>query len=69
MSAIETKSYSPPKAPPEWLALVRQQVESLRYGNVEIAMHGARVIQIEQVERVRLDKPVSETNKPTKTKL
>ena len=40
---------------PEWLELVRRQVESLRYGVVEIVVHDSRVIQIEKTERVRLD--------------
>jgi hypothetical protein len=43
-------------------------VNSLRYGAVEIVVHDSRVTQIEKVERMRLDKPLSETNQQTKTK-
>jgi hypothetical protein len=38
----------------QWLALVRQQVESLRYGVVQIVVHDARVTQIERTEKLRL---------------
>ena len=42
-----------------WLALVQRQVESLEYGVVQIVVHGARVVQIERTEKVRLadDRP------------
>jgi hypothetical protein len=39
-----------------WQEIVRQQVESLRFGAVEIIVHDSRVIQIEKTERVRLAK-------------
>jgi hypothetical protein len=48
----------------KWLALVAQDVQSLRYGAVEIIVHDSRVIQIEKTERVRLDKP-EQRPKPT----
>jgi len=48
----------------DWREIVRQHVGSLRYGVVEIVVHDSRVTQIEKTERVRLDKPHSETNKP-----
>ena len=38
-----------------WLALVRQQVESLRYGEVQIVVHDARVTRIERTEKLRLE--------------
>ena len=41
----------------QWLALVRRQVESLRFGVVQITVHERRVTQIDKTERVRLDKP------------
>jgi hypothetical protein len=41
---------------PGWLSIVQQQVESLRYGEVQIVVHDSRVTQIEKTERVRLDK-------------
>ena len=45
-----------------WLDLVRQQVGSLNFGVVQIVVHGARVVQIERTERVRLEQPVAVTN-------
>ena len=44
-----------------WLEVVRRQVNSLQYGAVEIIVHDSRVTQIEKTERLRLDKPPSET--------
>ena len=40
----------------EWLKTVRQHVESLRFGVVQITVHEGRPVQIERTERVRLDK-------------
>ncbi|HRE80831.1 MAG TPA: YezD family protein [Opitutaceae bacterium] len=39
---------------PEWLEIVRQKVDSLRYGVVQIVVHDARVTQIERTEKTRL---------------
>lgn len=41
-------------APPEWIALVREKVESLRYGVVQLVVHDGRVTQIERTEKTRL---------------
>ena len=38
-----------------WLTLVRQQVESLQYGVVQIVVHDARVTRIERTEKLRLE--------------
>lgn len=46
---------SAPTAEPEWLALVRSQVRSLRYGVVQLVIHDGRVTQIERTEKTRLD--------------
>jgi hypothetical protein len=53
---------------PDWLEVVRQHVESLRFGVVQIVVHDSLVTQIDKTERVRLDKPAPRTNKQTKTK-
>ena len=42
---------------PEWMELVRGQVNSLKFGSVLITVHDSRVTQLEKVEKVRLDKP------------
>jgi hypothetical protein len=39
---------------PEWLEIVRQKVESLRFGVVQIVVHDGRVTQIERTEKTRL---------------
>jgi len=44
---------------PDWLELVRQQVISLKFGTVQVTVHDGRVTQVERVEKVRLDRPVS----------
>ena len=41
---------------PDWLAIVSKQVESLRFGVVQIVVHESRVVQIERTEKLRLDK-------------
>jgi hypothetical protein len=41
---------------PGWLEIVRRQVESLRYGVVQIVVHDSAVTQIDKTERVRLEK-------------
>jgi hypothetical protein len=53
MSA-EPITHQPPASDPDWLALVRKQVESLRYGLVQLVVHDGRVTQIERTEKTRL---------------
>jgi hypothetical protein len=40
---------------PEWLSVVREKVESLRYGMVQIVIHDSKVTQIERTERTRIE--------------
>jgi hypothetical protein len=40
---------------PEWVGIVVKQIESLRFGVVQITVHESRVVQIEKTEKVRLD--------------
>jgi hypothetical protein len=42
---------------PSWLEIVAAQVESLKFGVVQITVHESRIVQIEKTEKVRLDKP------------
>jgi hypothetical protein len=42
---------------PDWIGLVRQKVESLRFGVVQLVVHDGRVTQIERTEKTRL--PIS----------
>jgi hypothetical protein len=41
-----------------WLETVRRQVGSLEFGVVQIVVHGARVVQIERTEKIRLETPL-----------
>ena len=41
---------------PDWLAIVRSHVESLRFGTVQITVHDSKVVQIERNEKTRLDR-------------
>jgi hypothetical protein len=50
------------EASPEWLGIVAKQVESLRFGVVQIVVHENRVVQIEKTEKVRLDKEPKNAN-------
>jgi hypothetical protein len=61
MSEAHIKSGSQNLNNANWLEIVRQQVGSLRYGVVEIIVHDSQVTQIEKTERLRLDKPATET--------
>ncbi|HWY31609.1 MAG TPA: YezD family protein [Candidatus Acidoferrum sp.] len=60
MSDIPIKSGGKDLTNANWLEIVRQQVDSLRYGVVEIVVHDSQVTQIEKTERLRLDKPAGE---------
>lgn len=49
-----------PDALPEWISLVREKVEGLRYGVVQLVVHDGRVTQIERTEKTRLSGSKSE---------
>ena len=46
-----------PDGEPEWLALVREKVEGLRFGVVQIVVHDRKVTQIERTEKTRIYSP------------
>jgi hypothetical protein len=48
-----------------WLEIVRRQVESVDFGIVQIVVHGARVVQIERTEKIRLETPLRPKNEGT----
>jgi len=54
MENTSTSVSSSPSVPPEWIALVREKVEGLRYGVVQLVVHDGRVTQIERTEKTRL---------------
>ena len=59
MRTAKIELVPPVKVTPEWLELVKRQVDSLHYGVVQIVIHDSQVTQVEKTERVRLDKPRS----------
>ena len=61
MSTIQIKSENGADKPLNWVEVVRQQVETLRYGMVQIIVHDSQVTQIEKTERVRLGKTRAQT--------
>jgi hypothetical protein len=51
---------------PEWLSIVREKVETLRYGVVQIVIHDSKVTQIERTERTRIEsRSPAELSRPT----
>lgn len=50
---------------PDWLKIVREKVETLRYGVVQIVIHDSQVTQIERTEKTRIFSPAPEiSNRP-----
>lgn len=43
------------EAIPNWIQVVRSQVESIRFGIVQITVHDSRVVHVERVEKVRFN--------------
>jgi hypothetical protein len=41
---------------PNWLQLVRKQVESLKFGTVHITVHDSQVTEVVRAEKVRLER-------------
>lgn len=42
-----------------WLDIVRQKVDAMRFGSVQIVVHEGRVTQVESTEKTRLPDSVS----------
>lgn len=45
---------------PDWLAIVREKVDGLRFGVVQVVVHDGKVTQIERTEKTRLPAPRDE---------
>ncbi len=54
MSAASAHPELSPSQLPDWVSLVREKVEGLRYGVVQLVVHDGRVTQIERTEKTRL---------------
>jgi len=57
MSSPATKSPIVLGSSPDWLDIVRNKVEGLNFGVVQIVVHDRKVTQIERTEKTRLDSP------------
>jgi hypothetical protein len=42
----------------DWISIVREKVESLRFGVVQIVVHDSKVTIIERTEKTRVDEPL-----------
>ena len=62
LASVMQKALHKPAKPANWLEVVDEQIASLRFGVVQIVVHDGRVVQIEKTEKVRLDKPVPDSN-------
>ena len=49
--------HDPKQASADWLELVPQKVQSLRFGVVQIVVHDSKVTQIERTEKIRMPNP------------
>jgi hypothetical protein len=45
---------------PAWLAVVHQQVGSLKFGTVQITVHDRKVVQIDRNEKMRINSSTEE---------
>ena len=52
---------------PEWLSVVREKVETLRFGVVQVFVHDSKIIQIERTERIRIDGANRSCTPPSKS--
>jgi hypothetical protein len=52
--SLKTKPAALDTTLPGWIEIVRQKVESLDFGVVQLIVHGGRVTQIERTEKTRL---------------
>lgn len=41
----------------DWLVYVRNKVETVRYGSLQIIVHDGRITQVESTEKFRLQPP------------
>jgi len=48
--------------PPDWLRVVQEKVETLRYGVVQLVVHDGRVTQIERTEKTRISAGVRKSD-------
>lgn len=55
MNPVDQLETSPQDHEPAWFAIVREQVERLSFGTVQITVHNGRVTQVDATVRTRLE--------------
>jgi hypothetical protein len=64
MNTIPVSTVHPSE--PDWIAIVREKVESLRFGVVQLVVHDGRVTQIERTEKTRLNSTAGDRESGTR---
>lgn len=57
-SSLNTETPVSAPSAGDWLETVRRHVANLRYGVVQITVHGGKVVQVEKTERFRFETPL-----------
>ena len=50
----------------EWLKVVQDNIETMRFGIVQITVHDSKVVQIEKTEKTRFDTSYSSNKESSK---
>ena len=68
---IQSKYSEQPAAQlePQWMATLKRQVQSLRFGTVQLVIHESQVVQIETTEKVRFEPIVRGSSNTPRTPL
>jgi len=48
-----------PRPAPSWLEIIRQSVEAVDFGTIQIKVHGGEVVQIETTRKIRVPSALS----------
>ena len=51
----------------KWLDVIKQNIETLRFGEVQIIVHDSKIVQVERTEKIRLDNQPANGKKLNKT--
>ena len=65
MNTVDQQETTPQDNEPAWLAIVREQVERLSFGTVQITVHNGRVTQVDATVRTRLETDGQNSSVPT----
>ena len=54
----------PLPVPPALLAELRQALQAIRYGTIELVIHNGQVVQLERREKIRFGQEVPDPKRP-----